>query len=226
MSNRLEYQRKWHKDHPSYQKDLRQKNLERIRERDREYYHKTKEIQREYCKKYRIKNKDKINKQKKSYYQENKDEINQHNLENYQKNKEKIIKKNKEYRENNQARIYKWNNEFNKKWYRRNKDHVKILKKEYRKKKPEVILKAQIKHLKKLSIPFNLKAFQYKRALQSWANVIKKRDESCQICNCKEGLFAHHIIHRSKYPELSFVRNNGIMLCSVHHNEVHWNSLT
>ena len=39
MFNRLEYQREWHKEHPNYQKELRQKNLAKIRERDRNQYH-------------------------------------------------------------------------------------------------------------------------------------------------------------------------------------------
>ncbi len=225
MFDRLEYQRKWHKEHPNYQKELRQKNLEKVRERDRKYYQKTKEIKNARSKQYQIKNKEKIIKQKKTYYQKNKNEINQKNKENYQKNKKQILRKNKEYHEKNQEKIRDWNNQFNKKWYLKNKNRVKQIKRKYRENKPEILLKSQTNYLKKLGIPLSLTAHQYKRALMAWAKVIKKRDNSCVICGSTDKLHAHHIIQRATRPELSFILNNGIMLCDIHHREVHGQNL-
>lgn len=220
----LEYQRKWHKEHPNYQKELRQKNLERMRERDRKHYHNNIGIERERNRRYQEKNKDEINARRRQRYQENqerKEIILKRNRERSQKNKDEILKKNEEYREKNKERIYDWNNQFNKKWYRENKERIKEVKREYRENNPEIILKSQINYLNRLSIPFKLTAMQYKRALMAWAKVIKKRDKSCLVCGTNDGLDAHHIIHRSKYPELSFVENNGAMLCGIHHKEAH-----
>jgi len=80
----LEYQRMWHKKHPNYQKELRQKNLERFRERDRKYYHNNTESERE---RHRI------------YYEKNKDEIIAKRKQSYQRNQERkeiILKHNRE----------------------------------------------------------------------------------------------------------------------------------
>lgn len=58
--------------------------------------------------------------------------------------------------------------------------------------------------------------------LQEWSKRIKSRDNfSCQICGSNNKLNAHHILHKSKYPELAYLENNGITLCHKHHVEVH-----
>ena len=76
-------------------------------------------------------------------------------------------------------------------------------------------------HLAKYAITFNLTNKQYKSALQAWSRTVKKRDNNtCQICN-NSSEHAHHILPKSKYPELSLNPNNGIALCVIHHREVH-----
>jgi hypothetical protein len=55
-----------------------------------------------------------------------------------------------------------------------------------------------------------------KLALKQWALKIKERDGyTCQLCKetDKNVLEAHHIKHKSKFPELQFDFNNGITLC-------------
>jgi endogenous inhibitor of DNA gyrase (YacG/DUF329 family) len=55
-----------------------------------------------------------------------------------------------------------------------------------------------------------------KLALKQWSLKIKERDGyTCQLCGetNKSILEAHHMKHRSKFPELQFDFNNGITLC-------------
>lgn len=55
-----------------------------------------------------------------------------------------------------------------------------------------------------------------KLALKQWAVKVKERDGyTCQLCGetDKTVLEAHHMKHRSKFPELQFNFNNGITLC-------------
>ena len=55
-----------------------------------------------------------------------------------------------------------------------------------------------------------------KLALKQWAIKIKERDGyTCQLCGETDRtiLEAHHMKHRSKFPELQFNFNNGITLC-------------
>lgn len=55
-----------------------------------------------------------------------------------------------------------------------------------------------------------------KLALKQWAIKIKERDGyTCQLCGETDRtiLEAHHMKHRSKFPELQFDFNNGITLC-------------
>mgnify|MGYP002637506907 CR=1 FL=1 len=222
---RLEYQRKWHKEHPNYQKELRQKNVEKIRERDRKHYQNNIEKERENNKKSYAKNKDTFNTNRRKVYNENpekKKTILRKSKENYEKNKDTILAKNKAYAEINKEAIKEWNKEYGKEWYKKNKIKIKNQKKEYRERKPEVMLKAQIKHLSKLGLEFNLNAFQYKMTLRTWRkNIEKKIGKKCVICGSIKGLVAHHIFEKAKYPKLSFNENNGIMLCKKHHDEVH-----
>jgi len=55
----------------------------------------------------------------------------------------------------------------------------------------------------------------------AWSRDIKERDTCCQVCDSKENLQSHHIFYRSKYPLLKFNLNNGILLCTQHHAEIH-----
>lgn len=65
-----------------------------------------------------------------------------------------------------------------------------------------------------------------KLALKQWGIKIKERDEyTCQLCgeNNRSILEAHHMKHRSKFPELQFDFNNGITLCLSCHALQHLN---
>lgn len=225
MFDQKQYLKKWHDDHPNYQKELRQRNLEQIRERDRLHYQKNKEkIKKRNNKQWQTK-KEKYNVQRRERYQKDKELILQRNKEYYQKNRSKILETNKEYHKNNSNKIKKWNSDFNKKWYRENKQRIQLIKKEYIKNNPEILLKSQLNYLTKLARKFSLTSHQYKLALSAWAKIIKKRDHVCVICGSTEKLNAHHIIHRAKNPELSFIQNNGLLLCKKHHDEVHEKNL-
>jgi len=191
MFDQKEYLKKWHQEHPNYQKELRQKNLEKIRERDRLYYQKN-----------RNKIKVKINKQ----WHKKKDEYNTQRRNRYQKDREIILQRNKINFQKN-----------GKKYYRRQKEQQQI----WRKNNPEKVLDWTIKLLKKEAKSFDLSVMEYKMALLAWSKTVRKRDKVCQVCGSSKELHAHHIIHRSKQPELSFNINNGITLCKNCHYESH-----
>lgn len=59
-------------------------------------------------------------------------------------------------------------------------------------------------------------SFEHKK----WKRGVHSRDAGkCRINNkdCSEKLEAHHILNFKDHPELRFVVNNGISLCSFHH---------
>lgn len=225
MFDKKEYLKKWNKEHPTYQKELRQKNLERIRERDRLHYQRNKDKIKARINKQWNNKKQEYNAQRRERYQKDREIILQRNKEYYQNNKKTIIESNKKYHKKNQNKIKEWNKNFNKKWYKENKQRIQIIKKEYMKNNPDILLKSQLNYLTKLADGFSLTSHQYKLALSAWSKTIRRRDQICVICGSTEKLNAHHIIHRAKNPELSFVKNNGVLLCKKHHDEVHEKNL-
>jgi len=70
----------------------------------------------------------------------------------------------------------------------------------------------------------------YDTKYKYWMWAVKKRDNwKCKIGNsdCKGRLEAHHILTWDKFPELRYVLENGITLCSHHHprtrdGEIKW----
>ena len=67
-----------------------------------------------------------------------------------------------------------------------------------------------------------------KLALKQWALKIKERDNyACQLCGEKDRdiLEAHHIKHKSIFPELQFDFTNGITLCLDCHALQHINDV-
>lgn len=111
--------------------------------------------------------------------------------------------------------------EQNKKWNIFNHKKKSEYNKKYYKTHPEEYLKSNIKHHNKYGKIFNLNNHEFKWALQSWSNTIKKRDNyKCQICG-KYSNHAHHILYKSVFPELALNINNGISLCIGHHKEIH-----
>ena len=61
-------------------------------------------------------------------------------------------------------------------------------------------------------------------AYRAWAMDVKVRDGCCQVCRATEGLEAHHVYPKGKYPDLRLVPENGLALCRVCHRE--WHSAT
>ena len=101
--------------------------------------------------------------------------------------------------------IKKRNAEYNKQWHNEN---------------PDKVLKNIKTHLTKLGSFHNLSWIQFSDQLKGWARIIQQ--DCNEICICgKKSTQAHHIIHKSLYPQLAFNRNNGIALCDDCHYEVH-----
>ena len=96
---------------------------------------------------------------------------------------------------------------------------------EYKAKHPETITKNHLDYLKRTSNKLRLNPDAYRRAITSWSRAIKKRDKVCVICAGSVGLEAHHIIHKQIAPEMSLNLNNGILLCKLHHYQVHGKKL-
>jgi len=195
---RLATQRAWSKKNPNYQKELREKNGDKIRERDRKHYHKNIERESATSKKSREKNSDKWNENRRIKY--NSDD---------------------EYREN---KLQDNKDSYQKFKHIRNSQYSSY-QQEWRNEHPENVLEWSIKSLTKQAKAFNLTVSAYKMTLASWSKVILKRDKVCVICGSTDRLNAHHIIHRAKIPALSFLLNNGIALCHNHHDEAHWKKI-
>jgi hypothetical protein len=59
--------------------------------------------------------------------------------------------------------------------------------------------------------------------LISWRKMIYKRDNySCQRCGSNNKLQAHHIKKFIDYPELRYDISNGITLCKLCHENLHY----
>ncbi len=59
------------------------------------------------------------------------------------------------------------------------------------------------------------------RELSNWSRDVTGRDKRCVICGETQGLDAHHILPKSKYPTLQTKLGNGITLCRRCHRLVH-----
>lgn len=61
--------------------------------------------------------------------------------------------------------------------------------------------------------PFRKKSY-FSEEYESWRRAVFERDNyTCQRCNSKGNIVAHHIKSWSKYPELRFEVSNGSTLC-------------
>jgi len=61
-------------------------------------------------------------------------------------------------------------------------------------------------------------------SLAAWSLQVRERDEHvCQHCSFEgpEGLHAHHILGKAKYPQLALDLDNGITLCEECHQAEH-----
>ena len=138
----------------------------------------------------------------------------------YQKTKEKQKAYSRQYYETHKAEKKKNVAEYSK---RTNYKYIYKSNKKWKKNNPDKILKYNIKQLERSGSKLGLTKYQYKRTLNSWSLSVRKRDNNqCQTCGDKNNLNAHHIIHKSDYPYLTFNINNGITLCKKCHHEVHY----
>lgn len=192
-------------------------------ERRKEYNKKYRKNNKNRIKEYWEKNKQQIKIKRKGYWEkyrnnpETKDRLKKYRLQNRsrlleQKKKDYRIKK-KHYLELSKIR------------YNNNKNKYKQNARNWAKQNPDKRLYIMQNHLRRLAYPFKMTGMEYGYALYSWAELVKKTlGQSCVICN-ESPIEVHHILHKSKYPALSLLPNNGIPLCRTHHNEVHGWSL-
>jgi 5-methylcytosine-specific restriction endonuclease McrA len=79
--------------------------------------------------------------------------------------------------------------------------------------------KKKIKNNKRKKKPQDRNSFD---DLFYWAREVRMAyDYHCVICNRATKLSAHHIFSKSKFPELKFNLNNGILMCRKCHMELH-----
>lgn len=110
-------------------------------------------------------------------------------------------------------------NEYDRK--RSKTEHRKSQIRNYKETNSNKVVQWTINRYKRLGVTLNLSYKDVMIALVGWSKSIKKRcNNLCQICGSPAD-HSHHIIPKSKYPQLSLNLNNGIALCLKHHNEVH-----
>ena len=140
----------------------------------------------------------------------------------YLKKKEKLLGDNKKYRQENKERLRLKKNE----WNKNNPELRAKYTKDNTEKYPEKALQRQVRYLKRNSMTFGMNPIEYKTALRSWKEAIKKRDVNCVVCGSDKNLEAHHILHRKYFEQLTFNLNNGILLCAECHYKAHGKKLT
>jgi hypothetical protein len=181
---------------------------------DKEYYEKNKEKFLQWQREYRVKNRSSILENRRKYDKKN----HEHQLElKYQWRKDNPIKhkESKQKSDHKQWIKNKHNPEFQRKEQLR---HAK-----YSKENPDMMLKNNINHLKKLGLSLNMTHFKIGMALKNWSQTIRKDNPLC-FCGEKADV-AHHLFEKQYYPKLMLNVNNGLPLCTRHHDEVHGRKL-
>ena len=111
----------------------------------------------------------------------------------------------------------------NKKWNTEHKKEAKAYAKKYREEHSEECKKYAAENMKrnlsKFANLFDLSKSDMRMAQTIWSAQVRK-NKQCAICT-QPAIHAHHILHASKYPELSLNLHNGIPLCRQHHAEAH-----
>ena len=108
------------------------------------------------------------------------------------------------------------------KYYIKTRDERLAYSLQYNKEHAEHILKINIEKMNELGSKLDMNGIQYKTALIAWSRILRKNGDGCEICGSVNKLESHHIIYKSKFPELSLNVNNGIILCHNHHMELHY----
>ena len=136
--------------------------------------------------------------------------------------------RNKKFREKNPnySKQYHQDNRekelaYHKQYHQEHRDKILAYHKQYHQEHPENSFKSNLKRLNKLGKIYNMSAYEYAWALQSWTRVIRKNKHSCEICGSCKKLAVHHLLFKKQYPKLSLNINNGILLCHKHHMELH-----
>lgn len=203
---------------------------------DKEFYQKNKEKFKQYTYKWRNENRDKENMARRKWKKENKERLREtkkaDNKKYYEKRKlDASFKLHRKLyaQEYNSRPEVKENTKKVRQKYMKNpeiKAHRAAYNKKFHQENPDKLLKNTRKHLQKIGAFHKLKWYQMSDQLRGWSEIIHKDcDETCQICFAPSQQ-AHHILHKTKYPELAFNRNNGIALCTKCHNETHGKMLT
>jgi len=108
------------------------------------------------------------------------------------------------------------------KWRKNNPEKKKAQDKKTKIKNKDKINIQRYFKLLEMGKQYLLSPTKFIHALEGWKQLIRKRDNSiCQICGIKAKI-AHHLFHKSKYPGLALNLNNGMILCTEHHDEVHY----
>lgn len=140
-----------------------------------------------------------------------------------------MIKKQSEWNKRNEAYKERRRKSQRLSFLRRYKENPKLFLdrcKKWSKNNPDKVLHSITKRLEYNGEMFNMTGIEYGMSLKVWSESIRKRDNYiCQNCGSKENLNAHHIIHRSFYPLLTFILNNGITLCEKCHLQAHGKTL-
>ena len=69
---------------------------------------------------------------------------------------------------------------------------------------------------------FNINRFEnQKRWLILKSQLFYERERKCEICDSEISLHIHHILYRSEYPELTFDKENLMILCGKCHKKIH-----
>ena len=69
---------------------------------------------------------------------------------------------------------------------------------------------------------FDINRFEnQKKWLILKSQLFYERGRKCEICGSDISLHIHHILYRSEYPELTFDRENLMILCERCHKKIH-----
>jgi len=106
---------------------------------------------------------------------------------------------------------------------RQSRPENKLKNKIYQQQHPEVNLKSQRKHFKKLcSVLGIFPTVKLHQLYISWSKTVRKiLGNYCHVCGSTKQIEIHHIFHKVKYPLLSLNENNGIPLCRFCHYQAH-----
>lgn len=145
------------------------------------------------------------------------------------KNHDHQLELKRQWKINNPEKLKAQKSKDNKKYRLKNKHNPIYIEKEklrharYSKENPDKMLKNHINSLKKLGLTLNMTHFKIGMALKSWSQSVRKEKPFCW-CGEKADV-THHLFEKQYYPQLMLNINNGMPLCTRHHDEVHGRKL-